>query len=291
MSFLKYLSPGNDIYFQCNIDGEKFTYAGSVYQVDGKTLSIEINDEGLTQKQINRGMSALLLEEHHGEKISIPVRIESSDSFPIIHVREQNSRSHFRIDGFIPLTYTKVLGEEYVRIRDQYLNKINPENDMQRPDSDLNNNFDADTYPSAIPAEIVDTMNLLNKKLNDLQDLMDNSKDVGLLEQEPVKVNISGSGMRFNSRDSFRVGDLLDMKMVLPSSPSSIIKTVALVVRVDNSPRKESSPGEGRNLVAVKFMVINEDDRDSIIRYTFTWQRQMLRQKQMVHEEEMSLPG
>ena len=170
------------------------------------------------------------------------MRIENSDTLPIIHLREQNSRSHFRVDGFITLTYTKILGEEYARIREQYLNKINPENDMERPDSDLNNNFDADTYPSAIPAEIVDTINLLNKKLNDLQDLMDNSKAVGLLEQEPVKVNISGSGMRFNSPDSFRVGDLLDMKMVLPSSPSSIIKTVALVVRVYHSPKKESSP-------------------------------------------------
>jgi hypothetical protein len=291
MSFLTYLSPGNDIYFRFNIDGEEFTYAGSVYQVDSKTLSIEVNDKGLSQKEICKGMSALLVEQQHGEKISIPVRIESSDSFPIIHVREQNSRSHFRIDGFISLTYTKVLGEEYVRIREQYLNKISPENEMERSDSNLNNDLETNTDTNAIPVEIFDTINLLNKKLNYLQDLMDNPKDVALFEQEPVKVNISGSGMRFNSRDSFRVGDLLDMKMVLPSSPSSIIKTVALVVRVDHSPKNESSPEEGYNLVAVKFIVINEDDRDSIIRYTFTWKRQMLRQKQMVHEEEMRFSG
>ena len=61
MSFLKYLSPGNDIHFQLNIDGERFTYAGSVYHVDGKTLSIEVNDKGLSQKEIYKGMSALFV--------------------------------------------------------------------------------------------------------------------------------------------------------------------------------------------------------------------------------------
>ena len=285
MSISGYLSPGNDVQFQLNIDGERFTYAGTVYDMNDRTLSIEIDDEGLKQKQICKGMKALLLGQCQNEKISLPVRIENSDTLPMLHLREHNSTGHFRVNGFIRLKYRTILGKEYLRIRDQYRNKIDPENDMELTDSGSNERLESDLNTNAIPAKIVDTINLLKEKLNYLQEVTINSQDADLFEHEPVKVNISGSGLRFNSRNTFQVGDLLDLKMVLPSSPFSVIKTVALVVRMDDLSKEEASLEEGSHLVAAKFIVVNEDDRNSIIKYTLACQRKMLRQKQVFVED------
>ena len=59
---------------------------------------------------------------------------------------------------------------------------------------------------------------------------------------------------------------------------------MALVVRVDDL-SEEASLEEGSHLVAAKFIVVNEEDRNSIVKYTLACQRKMLRQKQVFVED------
>lgn len=283
MSYLEGLSPGKDVGFQLDVDGEKFMFAGKVCEMDDRNLSIEINDEDLKKKRIFKGMTARLFGQHKQNEISLPVRIENAETLPILQIREQNSRSFFRVDGFIRLKYVRIVGEDYARIREQYLNKIGTEYDMELFDSDPSGFSENDTNMNAISVNFLNQISMLNKKLYFLQELMINSKETDLFDQNPVKVNISGSGMKFKSSDCFKVGDLLDMKMVLPSSPFYIIKTVALVIRIDELPEQKSSLKQDFNCIAVKFIAINEDDREALIRCISILQRKMLRRKRMTH--------
>ena len=177
----------------------------------------------------------------------------------------------------------RIIGEEYARIREQYLNKVRPEFDMELLGTDLSRNLENDTNMNTLSTNFFNQISMLNKKLYFLQKRVINPEETDLFDQNPVKVNISGSGMKFISSDCFQVGDLLDMKMVLPSSPFYIVKTVALIVRIDKLPGQESSHKEGSNCISVKFIAINEDDREAVIRCISILQRNMLKRKKMTH--------
>jgi hypothetical protein len=248
----EHFSPGTDVNFQFEVDGQELTYAGRVHDRDDRTLSIEINEEGIEERPLSRGMTGVLWGRHEKGKVSLPIRIENSDALPILHIREHNSRSYFRVNGFIRLKHRKIVGGEYIRMREQFLSRTVPK------------------------AETVERDLVLDERII-------HSHEADLIGQEPARVNLSGSGMRFHARDDLEVGDLLEMTILLPFSPYSVIRTIALVIRVERSPRRKSSFERNLTMVAVKFVVIREEDRDAIIRCALAWERQMLRRMQIVH--------
>ncbi|MBW1861665.1 MAG: PilZ domain-containing protein [Deltaproteobacteria bacterium] len=279
MNQLDYLSRGKDIDLQFNIDGEKLKYAGKVCDVNNGTFSIEINDEGVGKNPIPEGTKAFLMGQHLKKKIRLPIRIENAEDLPIIRIKEDNSRSHVRADGFIRLKCEKIAEEEYVKKREQYINEINPEIDIEVNDPEFYCKLESDIDTNVNPEKFINEIHLLNKKLYFLQKLMTHSEEIDIFEQQPLKVNISGSGMKFNCSGYFQVGDLLDLKMVLPTSPFFIVKAVGLVVRVDKLPEKTLPLREASNYLAIKFIAINEDNMEAIIRCVFKLQRKNLRKQ------------
>ena len=277
MNQTDFLSRGKDIDLQFDIDGEKLKYAAKVWNVNNGTFSIEINDDGFGKNPISEGTKALLLGKHRQEKIRLPIRIENAEDLPIIHIREDNSRSHVRSDGFIRLKYEKIAEEEYAKKREQYINEISPEIETDADDPEFYHKFESDIEANVIPETFLNEISLLNKKIYFLQSLMTDSKAKDIFEQQPVKVNISGSGIKFNCKGHFQVGDLLDLKMVLPTSPFFIVRAVGLVVRKDKLSEQKSPIGEDSNCLAVKFVAMNEDNMEAIIRCVFKWQRRNLR--------------
>ena len=281
MGGLEQLSPGKDIDFQLNIDGKELIYAGRVYDINEGNFSIEINDEDLREKPILKGMTAYLHGQHNQEEISLPVRIESAETLPILQMRQDNSRTHLRADGFIKIKYKKVLEEQYTRLREQYLNEVTSEYDSSLTDSGSYFGLESDNNTNAVPAKFLSKISFINKEVHFFQHLMANSEEADLFKQKPVKIDISGSGMKINSTDSLREGDLLDIKMILPTSPFYIIKAVGLVIRLEKLSKEESPLRKSSNKIAVKFIAISEDNRESIIRCVFTWQRKNLRERKM----------
>lgn len=84
------------------------------------------------------------------------------------------------------------------------------------------------------------------------------------------EVNLSGSGIRFQSSRSYRAGDRLDLRFVLP--PFVPIQAKGEVVR------SEPVRGDaGRHDVAVRFTGIGADDRERIIRHIVQRQAERLR--------------
>jgi hypothetical protein len=87
-------------------------------------------------------------------------------------------------------------------------------------------------------------------------------------------VNISGNGICFDSPRSFRRGDGLEMRLILP--PFIPVQLKAEVVRVQAW--GEDLPGY---LVAGRFTAISHDDRERLIRHILHLQAKRLRGRRM----------
>ena len=209
--------------------------------------------------------------------MSFPVRIESTENLPLVLIKENNSRSHVRADGFVKLTCLPLPENLFSEKRDQYLNEIPSEYLLEELESKNAYRVDDNRELIAEHQMFMHKISRLNKRLNALQRLIFNSEDVKVFEQQPVKVNLSGSGMRMNRISQLKVGDLLDIKMVLPTSPFVVIKAVGLAIRVDESSENHLVQYEPSQHAAVKFLAIHEDHRETIIKCVFTWQRKNAR--------------
>jgi c-di-GMP-binding flagellar brake protein YcgR len=86
---------------------------------------------------------------------------------------------------------------------------------------------------------------------------------------------MSGAGIQFESDVSLGEGDLTELKIIVPLFPYPKITALCEVVRT------ERLGGDTPNnfTIALKFLVINENDRDLLINYIFVKEREYLRQK------------
>ncbi|HET6419136.1 MAG TPA: PilZ-like domain-containing protein [Geobacteraceae bacterium] len=91
----------------------------------------------------------------------------------------------------------------------------------------------------------------------------------------PVTVNLSGGGLRFKTPDFIEPGKRILLDLFLPLAPSRVISTVAEIVRCSEI---QLSWEKGTSyMTAMKFINIDEKDRESIIYFVFSEQRNQLK--------------
>jgi len=123
-----------------------------------------------------------------------------------------------------------------------------------------------------------DPLTELLKAINSKLDFLINTvmlKEEGLDYEDTKPVNISATGMRFNFRDEMRPGDIVEMKMVLPTYPPVAILTYGEVVRTNKVPKDDGLIYE----TAVRFTEMTEEVREEIIQYTLKRQRDVIKGK------------
>jgi hypothetical protein len=88
-----------------------------------------------------------------------------------------------------------------------------------------------------------------------------------------MEVNISGEAIRFIPDSPLAVGDLMDLRMVLPPF-------IPLEVRGEVSQTRPVSPlPEAAHAVVVRFMNMRDMDREKIIRYVVQRQADLIRRR------------
>ncbi len=118
---------------------------------------------------------------------------------------------------------------------------------------------------------------LLDQKLDYLINLLESDTRSQDAEFIRCGVNISGSGIRFPSQQVYSKGDLFWIAMLFPSSPPLRVEAVAQVIKSAKSAKlEEKLPGAILD-VSSKFIAINPQDKEEILRYTFQRQREILR--------------
>jgi c-di-GMP-binding flagellar brake protein YcgR len=82
-------------------------------------------------------------------------------------------------------------------------------------------------------------------------------------EFESQLINLSGSGVGFESRESFTTEDLLDIRIGLELRPRRVVSMIGRIVRIIDRGEK------GPPIVAVRFAELSESDQDTIIYSVF----------------------
>jgi hypothetical protein len=113
-------------------------------------------------------------------------------------------------------------------------------------------------------------LNMLNVKLDYLiRQTSPKQEDVVFMTFEPL--NISGSGMSLMAQESFNIGDILEIRMVLQTYPSKMLHLYGETVRIEATPQKAES-----YTVSVKFRGMNDDVRNEILKFDFKKHRKKL---------------
>lgn len=115
----------------------------------------------------------------------------------------------------------------------------------------------------------------VNRKLDLLIHMSLDAGFMELMKTTPKDVNISASGIRFISHEPFGEGDLLEIAMILPMVPLMFIRLIGDVIR-----RKTvTSYEKERYAIALRFLRVDPDTKEDIIRYLFRRQREVLRKR------------
>jgi hypothetical protein len=115
-----------------------------------------------------------------------------------------------------------------------------------------------------------DWLKMLNAKLDSIINMLTFQRD-GFSSLPFVKVNISGGGLNFSSPDKHNIGDVLEIKMMLPMLPPVALYIYGEVVKVEKQINSFNT--------AVKFIAMDEEIRDEIVKFVFKKQREILREK------------
>ncbi len=185
-------------------------------------------------------------------------------------------REYFRVEGLVRLHYRKVEdGEQGSSI----LEGSSAGQEATEPgtsESSRDSFFPGELSEKEILLELLSKMASLEARLNGMQEILSRKLPGPEVNLRPCFVNISGCGMRFPTRERFQVGDQVELSLELPMTPNHIIRLVGEVVHVLET--GEGTEDSCSYQTAVRFISLNDSDRDQIIRYSLQRQYDFISQ-------------
>lgn len=178
----------------------------------------------------------------------------------MVEVVAEDRRSYFRIDDSLPVKAKKVNKRPSAS---RFLSVLPARQNFGLP-------LDMDIKEDAIMSMLQEINQKLDYLINHLI-----IKQEGIPVDECQEVNLSASGMRVEIEEEVDIGDIVEIKMVLPSFPPVAIQTFGEVVRV----HKIERDGKVLYEVGLKFAQMTEEVREEIIQYTLKRQREIIRIK------------
>jgi hypothetical protein len=167
-------------------------------------------------------------------------------------VEEKQRREYFRLDVVLPVIINLPETQNLSRIREEWHN--NRQRNLMAP-----------------APELVATS-------SGYRAIFHSGKDI-----EPQTVNLSAGGIRVLTRADVSQGFMVHSQILLPYAPARIISAVSEVLRCNElTLRIENDPAF---IAAMKFVHIDEKDREAIISYLFAEQR-----NQIQSERDFPLP-
>ena len=188
----------------------------------------------------------------------------------------EHKRQFVRVDGFFPVLWKKISEGQSEKEKEQFFQKrdIIPQQPWEvlgwlsqglwesEGTSESESRLDAALTSVHIKLDLI------------LSLLMEKSVDP-IYQTPPLMANISGAGLRFKAKDQFEPNGLYELKMLLPILPVRLIRALGRVVRIEEVIENSEKMFE----VSFRFELISEEDRETIIHYTFKRQREILREK------------
>ncbi|MDX8396390.1 MAG: PilZ domain-containing protein [Mariprofundaceae bacterium] len=179
-----------------------------------------------------------------------------------------HGRQDFRIDDVIPMSDAPLSTEEYELKKTQVGIRSRQSSMLQEM---VGRDVFSSDSPSGVSHDVANAMEALDAKLNYLIGVnMLNDANRSDLKDRPV--NLSVTGLSFVSDERYRQGDPIELSIMLPSFPPTVLDLIGEVVRartLDN----------GRSDVAVHVIYRCDEEEDAIAKYVFKRHRELIRLK------------
>lgn len=179
-------------------------------------------------------------------------------------------RTFFRIRDCLVVEFRQITSEDFTKLKD--IIQCSP---TQIFDSERGVRFLIDREPTGKQKELFAYMHMLNKKLDMIIDTLSGPQSSGTYHTVRAEISLSGAGIRFETQLALTEGDYTELKIIVPVFPYPKIAVLCQVVRVE----KVQEGTEGTFMAAMKFIAINEHDRDFLVKYIFEKERELLRQR------------
>lgn len=246
-------SAGEMVYYRLLFD--KSQYHGRVVSDDHTRIIVKTDSD--TASRIVEGRYVVLFFSG-GSCYSQVVQVQSN----MITLQRlwEEKREYFRVDDVVPLSYAAVNGAGPTRKA-----RVVPVHRFSH---------ESLSHETGIPE--ADTNELLWKQLRILDTKLDlilerlNLRDEGFLDAEHTEVNLSGSGIRFVSRERFEVGTLLELKIRLPLGDGIVCY---------GHVQRTSERKDGNYDIALSFSEMDDEVREKIIYHVLDRQRRLVSQQ------------
>jgi c-di-GMP-binding flagellar brake protein YcgR len=276
VSVSDYLREGQDVSFQIENPEVSPKFISIVEDINNQQFTIRVLDENFKLTDISSNSDVVVYGTKAGLEYTLKVKIEKIDN-NLITLKYVPSRSHLRVNSYVILNYRIISGEEFIEQKNKYIQNISHDTEENLYKSQIFTGEELDLTTEHPSVEILNEIKTLNKKIDFIINHLIKPDDKSILDEEQTEVSLSGSGIKFISSDNLKTGDFLEMKLVLPLSTGIVIDFIAEVIRVIKPAGSLGTNDPESSEIAVKYVAINGDDREMIIRYTFKRQRELLR--------------
>ncbi|MCG7851471.1 MAG: PilZ domain-containing protein [Methanosarcinaceae archaeon] len=186
--------------------------------------------------------------------------ITGSKNFPEIEIKtlEEDKRGNARVEDILTIDYAKTPHIDYENSRKIF----------------------KDIFGELIKIPEIEDANMkllyellyqTSLQVNRILDILKN-QEVKQYKTVEDRVNISGSGIRFIADQDFLLNDTLALRIFLPLASQVCVHVFGRVTA------SAQSGTQGGYSIAAKFVDIPETDRETIIKYVFKRQRELLRE-------------
>jgi len=242
--------------------GERVSYAIEPQIESYDAVVVAVNNEGITlqpsresKPNISKGQLLLISA---GNFCATAKLIEvKNDAMKLEWVER---RGYFRINDMMPITYKK-LREGSVPTRARLFSGYGVEETGYE-----------DVPDETISPKLWKLLGDINSKLSSILDVLHLKKE-GLLDTGNQYINISASGIKVIINDEVEAGDMLELKLLLPTCPQTGIIVSGKVVRT-------RPIDEGKHEVSLAFCGITDEVTNAIMQYTIIRQRELMRKSE-----------
>jgi hypothetical protein len=180
-------------------------------------------------------------------------------------------REFFRIRDRLEMEFRSVDQAEFLRL--ERIVKYNPTQVIVKPQT---KKIKKQRRDDGVEGEsLISFLSMLDHKLSIVIDLLTKSSIDDLYIKRYGEVEVSGSGLSFVSDVPLSEDGYAEFRLILPAFPYPKIPVLCRVVR---SIKHEENLHANWEL-ACKFLAINDFDRDLLIQYIFTREREQIRSR------------
>jgi len=184
-----------------------------------------------------------------------------------------DKRKYFRAKVLIPARWQALSAEEKKLVENGQGRALLKRSDLTSPIDE----FLTRTTPGSKEEQFYRCLQLVDNKLDFIIDQMFLRSTVDPPRLDNV-IEMSGSGLKFTTLEALPSGTLLKMNLIMRGTFQYQMDLIVEVLRVDDK-------GNGF-LTATRFVEIDEETRDSIVKVVFQKQRQEIRREKTNQEDD-----